>query len=194
MQRTLFIVPAYNEEESIDRVINELRGAYPDSRAVVINDGSTDRTYRDCSCDGRAGRRSAVDSGIGAAVQTGFILAARHGYDFAVQFDGDGQHLATEVPKLLKPILAGEADVVIGSRFLENGNPNSPLLRRIGISIFSFVNTMLIRRRMTDTTSGFRAYNSEAIRYLSRNYPHDYPEPESIVTLARGGDEFSRSP
>jgi glycosyltransferase involved in cell wall biosynthesis len=125
--------------------------------------------------------------GIGGAVQTGLLFAREHRYEVAVQFDGDGQHRADQVSALLAPLQAGEADVVIGSRFLQKSEYRAPLARRIGIAVFAWVNSLVLRRRITDSTSGFRAYDAAAIGFLAREYPHDYPEPESVVTLARHG-------
>ena len=187
MPSILFIIPAFNEEGSIARVVSELRESFPAADVAVINDGSSDRTSELARRAGATVVDLPINLGIGTAVQTGFILAARRGHDVTVQFDGDGQHLASEVGNLLAPILKGEADVVIGSRFLKRNGYRGPILRRIGISIFSAINQFLVRQKITDSTSGFRAYNRSSLLYLSTDYPHDYPEPESILNLARRG-------
>lgn len=186
--RTIIIIPAYNEEKNIIKVINSLKNENPDWDIIVINDGSIDKTYQLAESTGKA---FVVDLplnlGIGGAVQTGFIFADRNNYDFAVQFDGDGQHIASEIPKILEPIISGSYDVVIGSRFLSDNSDSwkSSLPRRIGIKIFQIINSILIKQPITDNTSGFRAYNKRAIKLLSQVYPQDYPEPEAVIILGR---------
>ena len=121
-------------------------------------------------------------------MQAGFKYASRHGYDIAFQFDGDGQHLTSEIKPLLEPILKNDADVTIGSRFcVKTGGFQSTLLRRGGIKIFQLLNTLLIKQKITDNTSGFRAYRREAIHFLADQYPSDYPEPEAVLLLGRNG-------
>jgi glycosyltransferase involved in cell wall biosynthesis len=185
VQDLLFIVPAFNEEEAIRGVVADLREHYPQATVLVINDGSTDGTALAARSAGAIVVDLPYNLGIGSAVQTGFIFGARMGCSIAVQFDGDRQHVVEEVEKLLRPLRENEADVVIGSRFVENRGYRGPILRRIGISIFSLANSLLTRQPVTDSTSGFRGYNRRAIELLAKNYPHDYPEPESIITLAR---------
>lgn len=194
--KILAIVPAYNEEETIGAVILSLKERMPALDILVVNDGSTDRTSEKA-----AGTKKALvvdlpcNLGIGGAVQTGFLYAIREGYDVAFQFDGDGQHLAAEADKILAPILAGEVDVVIGSRFLGgNGGFRSTFTRRMGIRLFQWVNSLLTGQRITDNTSGFRAYNRKALTFLSRYYPSDYPEPEAVILLGRSGFRLKEVP
>lgn len=186
--RVLAIVPAYNEQEAIAATIANLRHRSPTVDLLIVNDGSRDRTSAVARGTGEA---VVVDLpcnlGIGGAVQTGFKYAARHGYDVAIQFDADGQHLATEIEKLLAPVLSGEADVALGSRFLGVKSFRSTLARRLGIYCFYLVNSLLIGQAITDNTSGFRAYNRRAIAFLAEHYPTDYPEPEAIVLLKKNG-------
>ncbi len=187
MSRIVFMVPAYNESESLPGTIADLREHYPKTDIIVINDGSTDGT-----AEAALGLKVTLldlpfNLGIGGAVQTGLLYAARHGYDIAVQFDGDGQHRADEVYKLLRAIQSGQCDAVIGSRFLEPSQYRPPLMRRIGIAAFNTVNSLILSRRISDSTSGFRAYNRKTIEFLAQNYPHDYPEPESVMILCRSG-------
>ncbi len=191
--RILVIVPAYNEQESIEDVIEDLESVSLTIDIVVINDGSSDGTSRMARA---AGRARVVDLpknlGIGGAVQTGFKYAARNGYDVAVQFDADGQHIAAEIPKLLRLLRENGANMVIGSRFLgEQGGYRSTFVRRIGIRIFRNLNSLLIGQRVTDNTSGFRAYDRRAIEFLAVHYPVDYPEPEAVILLGRNGFKLS---
>lgn len=185
MNRLLFIVPAYNEQASLPAVVRDLRAHHPTADIVVVNDGSSDATAGVARALGVRLVDLPYNLGIGGAVQTGLLLAARECYDVAVQFDGDGQHRADQIAVLLDALRQPECDVAIGSRFLGPAAYQPPLLRRLGIAIFRIVNSLLLGQQITDNTSGFRAYNRRAIAFLAREYPHDYPEPESIVTLCR---------
>ncbi|MCX7820256.1 MAG: glycosyltransferase family 2 protein [Brevinematales bacterium] len=185
--KTLIIVPAYNEEEAISGVIEDLKENFSEADILVVSDGSRDRTVEIA----REKDVMVVDLpsnlGIGGAVQTGLKFALRYGYDIAIQFDGDGQHIASEIKKLIEPIMEKNADAVIGSRFLKDSPSlfKSTFGRRIGIKFFEILNTVLIRQHVTDNTSGFRAYNRDVIEFMAYNYPTDYPEPEAVILLGR---------
>jgi len=184
--KKLIIIPAFNEEKTIGGVLEEVRKFCPGFDILVINDGSTDGTAE--IVRNAAGVRVIhlpVNLGIGGAVQTGFLYAREKGYDAAVQVDADGQHKPAQVPRLLEALERGEADVVIGSRFLEKGSYQGNAGRRLGIRLFSLTNRLLLGQRITDSTSGFRAYSRKAIEVLSREYPDDYPEPEAIYILKK---------
>ncbi len=184
--RCVAIVPAYNEEASIAEVVSELRAFDPELEVVVVDDGCTDST---AACAAEAGARVLrlpLNLGIGGAVQAGYMYALERGFDIAVQVDGDGQHDAGELGRLLEPVLAGRADMAIGTRFSGLRAYRAPLARRIGIGMFAALVSLRVRQRMTDTTSGFRAVNRRGIRLFAADYPHDYPEVEAVVTAARG--------
>lgn len=183
--RVLFIIPAYNEQDSLPSVVGDLRASFPGAELAVVDDGSTDRTAAVAAGLSVTVLRLPFNLGIGATVQTGLIYALREGFDVAIQFDGDGQHRADQVPLLLAGL--EHADAVIGSRFLERNSYRASMWRRSGIFVFRLVNSILIGQTITDNTSGFRAYNRAAIRFLADDYPHDYPEPESVITLCRAG-------
>jgi len=183
----LCVVPAYNEAGNIAAVIRDVRAHVPGGDVLVIDDGSADETADVALETGALVCRLPFNLGIGGAVQTGLKFAVRHGYDIAVQVDGDGQHDAAEIAKLLRPILNGEADVVIGSRFLGKVTYRPPLLRRLGMRLFELLNWLAAGQHIRDNTSGFRAYNREAISFLADNYPTHYPEPEAVVMLRRAG-------
>jgi len=189
VKRILIIVPAFNEEENIRGVILKLFSENDAWDILVINDASLDRT----SEIARQTRLATVidlpiNLGIGGCVQTGFRYAKNNGYDFALQFDGDGQHSAEEIHKLLEIVTNNEADVAIGSRFRQKHQGfKSSVSRRIGIRIFEWFSYLLIRQRITDHTSGFRAYNRKALRFLADYYPTDFPEPEVIILLGKNG-------
>jgi glycosyltransferase involved in cell wall biosynthesis len=182
-RRTVAIVPARNEQTSICGVIEGIKEFDPACEVVVVDDGSTDRTV---ALARAAGARVIVlpfNLGIGGAVQTGFKAARDEGFDLAVRLDGDGQHVASELPKLLAPILDGSADMVVGSRFAGDSDYRPPFARRFGIKLFAGVVSLLTRQRVTDTTSGFQACNRKAIRLFAADYPHDYPEVEATVMV-----------
>jgi glycosyltransferase involved in cell wall biosynthesis len=182
--RVIAIVPAHNEQGAIGGVVDEIRGFDPSFDVVVIDDGSTDATASVAASHGAAVVVLPFNLGIGGAVQTGFKYALAHGYELAVRLDGDGQHDPGELAKLLAPIRGGEADIVTGSRFaLDGGAYRPPLARRIGITWFARLVSLLTRQRVTDTTSGFQALNRRGITLFAGDYPNDYPEVEATVLV-----------
>lgn len=181
--KTLIIIPAYNEEASIPGVIRDLREYVPTVDVLVVNDGSRDGTSRIAREMGVKVLDLPFNLGIGGAVQAGYLYALQNGHDIAVQFDGDGQHCACEVKKLLDPVEAGRVDFVVGSRFLASSEYRTPIFRRLGIGIFSIVLSRILGIKITDSTSGFRAGNRRVIEFFARTYPDDYPEVESLVLL-----------
>lgn len=185
--KILIIVPAYNEEKSMPGVIDDIRSHVPDADIIVVNDGSRDGTEMVARDLGVTVLALPFNLGIGGAMQTGYLYAEQNGYDVAVQFDGDGQHVAVEIGSLLTHLQQGRANIVVGSRFLKPGEYRSPFFRRIGIWIFSTVLSVILGMKITDTTSGFRAVDRRAIKFFARAYPEDYPEVESLVLLHRAG-------
>jgi glycosyltransferase involved in cell wall biosynthesis len=185
--KVIIIIPAYNEEKNIDGVITSLKQEDSHFECLVINDGSKDDTQKMAELSGLATViQLPANLGIGGAVQTGFKYAYYHQFDYAIQFDGDGQHLASEIKHLLAPLIDRQCDVCIGSRFIQKTQGfQSTFMRRVGIKIFGMLNSVLIRQKITDSTSGFRAYNKETIAFLAANYPTDYPEPETIILLGK---------
>jgi glycosyltransferase involved in cell wall biosynthesis len=183
--KRIAIVPALNEEESVARVIDEIRSFDPDFEVVVVDDGSVDRTAAVAEQRGAHVVRLPFNLGIGGAVQTGFRYAFEHGFRLAVRLDGDGQHDASQLGLILEPVLAGEADIAIGSRFARGGGYRSSRSRRLGISILAGTVSLLVGRRVTDPTSGFQALNRHAIALFAADYPHDYPEVEATLMVHR---------
>ena len=179
--KILVIIPASNEENSIVYVVNGVKQQGYDY--IVINDGSTDNTLEVCLRNKIKVINLPRNLGIGGAVQLGHKYAYRNGYDVDVQIDGDGQHDISFIPLLVKEIENG-ADLVIGSRFLED-TPGfkSTFMRRVGIKWLSGLIRLIYKERITDPASGFRASGKRAIELFSRKYPIDYPEPESIAEL-----------
>lgn len=183
----LIIIPAYNEEASIESVVRSVQDKGYDY--VVVNDGSKDRTLDICKSNGFNVIDLPRNLGIGGAIQTGHKYAFMHGYDVDVQFDGDGQHDLGSVSALLGGIESG-ADLVIGSRFISEENTfRSARSRRAGIRLLNTLIKLRTGQNVTDCTSGFRACGRKAIELFAREYPRDYPEPESIAYgLALGLD------
>lgn len=181
--RRVAIVPAYNEEESVARVIDELREFDANLEVVVIDDGSVDRTAEVARARGARVVQLPFNLGIGGAVQTGFLYAWEQGFDLAVRVDGDGQHDPRELAAVLEPVLAGEADIAVGSRFIGGDGYRSSRSRRVGIRVLAWIVSELTRQRITDPTSGFQAANRLGIRLFAADYPHDYPEAEATVMV-----------
>lgn len=184
-KKVLIIVPAYNEEISIENVLNSIRKESPESDILVVNDGSKDRTASVVeSCDEKV-VTVPFNLGIGGAVQTGLLFAKRNNYDVAIQLDADGQHKAEELKKMLDTLNEKSVDVVLGSRFLEKTDYHSTFMRKLGNRIFSAIIGLVTSQYFYDSTSGFRAFNKRAIRFLADHYPTEFPEPESLVILKK---------
>ncbi len=186
-KKVLIIVPAYNEENSIAGVLNSIKKEAPYCDIVVVNDGSMDRTAQIVEENKVNVISVPYNLGIGGAVQTGLLFAERKNYDVAIQLDADGQHKAEELKKLLDTLEKEKTDMVLGSRFLEKTNYHSTFMRKLGNRIFSWLIALVTKQYFTDSTSGFRAFNKNAIRFLSKHYPIDFPEPESLVILKKHG-------
>ena len=189
--KILLIIPAYNEEENILRVIKKINdyNSKNDFKLdyIVINDGSKDNTLKILKENNINHINLINNLGIGGAVQTGYKYALENNYDIAVQFDGDGQHDINYVKKICEPIINGEANMCIGSRYLDKKSSSfqSTFMRRLGKNIISFLIKILCKKRITDPTSGFRAADKDIIKLFSYDYPVDYPEPESTVNILK---------
>lgn len=181
-ERVLVIIPAYNEAENIVKVVNHMKKQAPQYDYLIVNDGSTDNTLKLCRQEKFHYLDLPINMGIGGAVQAGYIYAYKNDYDIAVQIDGDGQHDITYLDRLIEPLVSKEADVVIGSRFLEKEGFQSSAGRRMGIMILSKLIWLVTGRKIMDVTSGYRAVNRMFIEIYSKDYPMDYPEPEAIVS------------
>ncbi len=201
--RTLVFIPAWNEADSVAAVIGGVRERLPEADLLVVDDGSTDATVSRAREAGATVASLPFNQGLGAALQTGYLYALRHGYDFCAHLDADGQHPPAEVARLLEEVYADRADLVIGSRYQEGvgakpiadggeepeaGADYRPTLsRRIGTSVFRFFLTLATRQRFTDTTSGMRAANRRVIALFSENYSPDFAEIESLQLAVRQG-------
>ncbi|GMT41903.1 MAG: glycosyl transferase family 2 [bacterium] len=186
-EEVLVIVPAYNEEKALPHTLSQLVEIFDRSQIVVINDGSADGTSVAARRTGVRIIDLAANMGIGVAMQTGYKFAVKNGFRYAIQCDGDGQHPPREIPAIMREMERTGADMVIGSRFLDTrreGFKSYPF-RRAAIRLFSAWINMLTRLKVYDVTSGFRLANEKVIRLFAREYPFDYPEPESIILLTR---------
>ena len=192
--KVLVIIPAYNEEENILSTIEDIRIHCPDMDYIVINDCSKDHTEKILKEHNIRYISLPCNLGIGGGVQTGYQYAKEYGYDIAVQFDGDGQHKAEYLHDLIKPLVEDEADIAIGSRFLEKEGFQSTGLRRLGIRFLSGVIHILCKIHVSDVTSGMRAVNRKFIEEYAVTYAQDYPEPEAIVAAAKLGARIAEVP
>jgi glycosyltransferase involved in cell wall biosynthesis len=184
-KKILVIIPAYNESKSIGSVIDDVRKYLSSADIAVVNDGSLDETGGIAEGKGVFVLNLPYNLGIGGAVQTGYKFAAEREYEVAVQVDADGQHPPQAIPGLIEAVHNDEADMVIGSRYIENEDREPSLTRSLGKSLLSGVVSFLAGQTITDSSSGFRAMNRRVIHLLASRYPRDYPEPESVILLVR---------
>ncbi|MBQ7943979.1 MAG: glycosyltransferase family 2 protein [Lachnospiraceae bacterium] len=192
--RILIIIPCYNEEKNIERVVNNLQKNFPQYDYLIVNDCSTDTTKEICKEKQYNYVSLCTNLGIGGGVQTGYIYAAEKGYDVTVQVDGDGQHDPAYIEKLIDVMQANEADMVIGSRFIQNQGFQTSASRRLGIRIINAVIGLCSGVKITDSTSGFRACSKRMTEFFAKNYAQDYPEPEAIVAATLHGYKVMECP
>jgi glycosyltransferase involved in cell wall biosynthesis len=189
--RVLVIVPAHNEQDSLPRTLDEIRQRAPQVDILVVDDGSRDGTREAARGRGVPVVSHTVNLGVGGALQTGFRWAIERGYDVGVQLDADGQHDPGSLAALLEPVLAGQCDVCIGSRYVSRTGYRAPAARRLGMVVFSELVSAILRQRITDTTSGFRAYNRPVMEVCQRDFPKDFPDAPLLIALARRGFRLS---
>ena len=178
----LVIIPAWNEEESISLVLQEIQESLPDVDILVVDDGSTDSTVKTARAHGVTVLELPFNLGVGGARRLGYIYARDNDYQIAVQYDADGQHLPQSIPKMVAGL--AEADMVIGARFAGEGDYEARGPRRWAMTLFSLVISGQAKVRLTDTTSGLRACNRELIEYYAAWYPVEYLA-DTIDTLVR---------
>lgn len=194
MQKILVIIPAYNEQDNILNVLRDITKYASDMDYLVINDCSKDKTLKILQSSKAEYIDLPVNLGIGGGVQTGYLYAYKNDYDIAIQMDGDGQHNARYLKDLVRPILEGKADVVIGSRYIAREGFQSSFMRRLGIKFLSLLIRICAGIKVNDVTSGFRAVNKEMIEIFANDYAQDYPEPEAIVLAAQKGAHIVEVP
>lgn len=193
-QKILIIIPAFNEDKNIRKVIEDTQELGFLYDIVVIDDGSTDTTAEIVMNMGINLISHPINLGAGAAVQSGLKYALVKRYNMAGIIDGDGQHDPKEIPKLIKALKENFVDVVVGSRFLLKGAGQTHWARRIGIYIFSMIASHLGRCKITDTTSGFRVFNQKTIKFLSREIPADFPDADLLLSLIFSGFKIIEEP
>ncbi len=192
--KVLVIIPAYNEALNIVNTVETLTSTCPWVDYVIINDCSRDNTEEICSEHGYNYISLPINLGIGGGMQTGYRYAVTKGYDVAIQFDGDGQHNAEYIKDLVEPIEKGEADLVIGSRFINKEGFQTSFMRRLGINVLGATLRICGHVKITDATSGFRAASKDVIEFFSHHYAQDYPEPESIIAARVSGFKVKEVP
>ena len=186
--RVLIVVPAFNEEECLPASLAELARFVSPRNIVVVDDGSTDGTAQAARNAGIPVLVLPLNTGVGGALQTGFRYALEEGFDVAVQFDADGQHDPSDLQALLEPLVEGRAELAIGSRFLAgSGDYRAPLPRRLGMFFFSLLTSLVLGRKLSDTTSGLRAYGWRVMRLCLDYFPQDFPDAPLLIWLARNG-------
>jgi glycosyltransferase involved in cell wall biosynthesis len=195
MATVLILIPAYDEGARIAGVVAGVRQILPEYYVLVANDGSRDDTAAAAAAAGARVVSHPFNMGYGVAIQTGYKYAAAHGYDFLAQIDGDGQHDPSYIPRLLAPVMAGETDFTIGSRFLEVESYEPSLTRRIGMAFFRKVVSLITGTRITDSTSGYQAFNRRVIGYFTTEvFPCDYPDADMLITIHRAGFSIREIP
>lgn len=194
MSKRLVIIPAYNEEGNIIKTVTDIQKHAPSFDYVVVNDCSKDNTLKICLEQGYPVLNLPCNMGIGGGVQTGYLYAARNGYDLAVQFDGDGQHNAAYLEEMAEKMESEKLDMLIGSRYIQKQGFQSSGARRMGIKYFTGLIKLVTGETITDPTSGMRMVNAETIALFAEDYPKDYPEPESVVTLLKKKKQVKELP
>lgn len=192
--RTLVLIPCYNEEENIVRVIERLRCVRPDVDYLVLNDCSTDGSRDVLRKGGYNYLDLPINLGIGGGVQCGYRYAREHDYDVTIQMDGDGQHDPAYLEQVIAPIEEGRLDMCIGSRFITKEGFQTSFMRRLGINFLSLLIRILTGVKIFDVTSGFRACGKEMTSFFADHYAQDYPEPEAIVMALMHGFQVGEAP
>jgi glycosyltransferase involved in cell wall biosynthesis len=186
--KILIVIPALNEEEKIQAVVQGIQREMPGAVVLVVNDGSRDQTEDRARAMGARVLTHPFNMGYGVSLQTGYKYALKYGFDFVLQMDGDGQHDPRYLPVLLREVREGGVDVVIGSRFLGEGDYRPARLRQMGICLFRFLASCLCGQKITDPTSGYQALSRRAVEFCVRDsFPADYPDADVLVMMHRAG-------
>jgi glycosyltransferase involved in cell wall biosynthesis len=189
------LIPVYNEEDNIQKVIDRIKAVIPEAGIIIVNDGSSDNSAQIALETGAAVISHPFNLGYGAALQTGYKYALRKGFRNLVQIDGDGQHDPSFIPNLLEVLFKNEADVVVGSRFMGDGAYKIPFTRKIGMKLFSFIASAIMNQPITDSTSGYQALNRKVLQfYADTRYPVDFPDADVLIMLKRTGFRVKEVP
>lgn len=187
-KKVLIIVPAFNEEQRIGAVVRSAKQTIPSAAVLVVNDCSQDATAMEAQAAGARVLSHPINLGYGSALESGYLYAIRHWFDIVVQMDGDGQHLAEEIPKILTPVLTGQADVAFGSRYLGASGYKVPLVRRLGHRLFALIFSIITGKRLADPTSGFQCLNQKAVAFLAKgDFPWDFPDVDVFLMIYFAG-------
>lgn len=181
MKKILIIIPAFNESKNLKRILPDLKRKVKKCDIIVVSDASSDDTIEVAKSEKVFYVSHPINLGIGGAVQTGMKYAVENDYNIALQFDGDGQHLADEIYNLIQPIINDEADMIIGSRYILDKGYKTPLVRRIGMVFSAWLTSIIMKQKLTDITSGFRAWNKKALDVFSKEYPLNFAGVESNI-------------
>ena len=193
--KTLVLIPAFNEEEQIAVVIQRVKREIPEAIVLVVNDGSSDQTESRARAAGAKVLSHPFNMGYGVTLQTGYKYALKYGFEYVLQMDGDGQHDPRYLPILLQEVREGRADAVIGSRFLGEGDYQAAWTRRVGIYLFRFIASCLCGQKITDPTSGYQALSRRAVEFCAReSFPGDYPDTDVLVMMHRAGMRIREVP
>jgi hypothetical protein len=194
MKKPIILIPAFNEDQRIATVIDGIKNAMPEADILVINDGSRDNTEFAARHAGAIVVSHPFNMGYGATIQTGYKYARDKGYDYLIQLDADGQHDPSCIPLLLEPVVSGDVDIAIGSRFMGNSY-RPPFARRVGMAIFRQIVSLVTGKFITDTTSGFQAFNRDVICFFATDiFPVDYPDADMLIMLHRAGFRMTEVP
>jgi glycosyltransferase involved in cell wall biosynthesis len=194
-KKTLIIVPAFNEERNLPAILSRVHAQKYSVSVLVVNDGSTDRTSQAAKAGGAIVVDLPFNMGYGAALQTGYQYALQHGFEFVVQIDADGQHEAEDIKNLLIPLIGGEADLIIGTRYYPGSAYKTSAVRWFGGVLFNIVTQVFIKQPVTDSTSGFQAMNRRVLALYSSNYfPSDYPDADVLVMSHFAGIKIKEVP
>lgn len=195
IKKALIIMPAYNEEKNIARVIQDIKAGNPSMDILVINDGSGDSTSIISKESGALVINLPFNMGYGVALQTGYKYALENGYEYVVQMDADGQHDPRFIETLLTKVKEGSADVIIGSRFLSSDCYKIPATRAIGMQIFNMICSIILKQRITDSTSGYQAISRDVLKFYADDiYPCDYPDADVLIMLHFAGFKIKEIP
>lgn len=193
--KKIVIIPVYNEEKRIAGIIGKIRAAVKTTDIAVVDDGSTDSTSDIAKSAGATVLKLPFNMGYGTALQTGYKYAYENGYDVLVQMDGDGQHNPDYIPQMLERLAKNGSDVIVGSRFKAKTGYKTSFARRAGIAFFSVIVSAIMKKRITDPTSGYQAIKSQVLPFLiSESFPNDYPDADLLIMLYYEGfnvDEFA---
>ncbi len=195
-RKILVVIPAYNEHGRIGEIVRAVKRILPSAKTLVVNDCSPDDTGKESAEAGAFVVTHPINLGYGAALETGYLYALQYGHEVIVQMDGDGQHLPDEVPKILAPVLDGEADIVIGSRYLSSkNNYSTSFARKVGQKFFGLILSLITGYKITDPTSGFQCLNRKAFELFSRGqFPHDFPDADVLLMAHYAGFRVKEVP